>query len=136
MALTDEQIAAGKFGANVRTSMHQKVVQANQLIPIVVNLVTEKTLGRAILDTIAATPELLARFNDKDEAEILACITAVAFVLPAVSIQVRAYQGATVQMRVVPAADTTYLPCVGITRNYCFGDAGSDAITLDVYAEI
>jgi hypothetical protein len=127
ITLTDTQINEGRIS---ETGSHQKVEQASDYLPVVVDLSTEITLGLAILTAIAADDLLWAEFGEKSEGDILASITSIAFVNPAEAISIKAYSAAPTHVRSIPISVVTYLPMVRMYRNYVEG--GATAVTLDL----
>jgi len=139
MALTNAEIFSGTVGSDSifqGIAHHQRNVQSNRFIPIIVDLSVEITLGRALLDAIANNSNLEDIFKTDDEIRILQSIEYCAFVAPNVDIQIRAYAGSTTHKRIAPATEVTYLPVAAVIRNYCFGDALATAIQIDVGAEV
>lgn len=126
--LTDAEIAAGIPSEGVGTQ--QNPVQAARFIPVVVDLAGGLTLGRALLNAIAADSELAAAFGSRTEREILASITAIAFRKPSAQVSILAYSGADTHKADLAADEIHYLPDVQLWRNYVTGPA---SVTLDVH---
>lgn len=127
--LTDAQVQA--FQPN--TSEQGKVVQASRLVPILVDLSSEITLGKAILTAIHATAALHAVFGNRTQEQILAGITALSFVEPSAAVALKAYSGATTHTRDAPAGSFTYLPAVQLWKSYVEGSASE---VIDVLTEL
>ena len=127
LTLTDAQINA----ARLVTANQQMTVQGSDFLPIVVDLSSTITLGRAILVAIAGDDELWKQFGERPEAEILKAITSIAFVAPtSVNMGVLAYATATVHIRPIPATEITYLPFSRLYRDYV--QNGTSTVLLDV----
>ena len=127
ITLTNAQINEGRL---VQTAAHQKVQQGSDYLPCKVNLVSEITVGLAILNAVQADDLLWAAFGNASEKDILAAITSIAFVNPAQAISIQAYQGDVTHGRAVPVAQVTYLPFVRLYRNYVLG--GATLVQLDL----
>lgn len=126
VTLTDAEINESRY---VQTAAHQKVQQASDYLPVVVDLSSEITLGLAILTAVAADNDLHDAFNGASEKDILTAITSVAFVNPAASVEIKAYAAAATNKRTIPAGLVTYLPMARLYRNYV---EGSGVVTLDL----
>lgn len=126
--LTNEQINSN---TNNRVANHQRNVQANRVIPVQIEVSTEITIGRAILDAVQADPALAAAigYADNNEQALLDSIEGIAFVSPSNIVALKAYAGATTHSRAIPAAVTTYIPAAGILHNYIEG-VGNEVIDV------
>ena len=127
ITLTNEEINESRIS---ETASHQKIEQASDYLPVVVDLSAEITLGLAILTAIAADDLLWAEFGNKNENDILASITSIAFISPAQAVEIKAYEAAGTHKRTIAANVETYLPFVRQYRNYVEG--GATPVVLDL----
>ena len=120
--LTNQDIIDGEPSEDL--ARHQVHTQAALLVPVQVDLSQAGVaLGRAILDVVMATPELLALFPGGTEREVLLSITTIAFETPSAAIELLAYPGATVHKATVPADVSSNYPAVSVWRMVAVGPA-------------